>query len=362
MSKSLVDYLKEVPDPRGNQGSRDDLWQILVIIIMGIMSGQKTYRGLERFVERHRRSLIKLLALKQGTAPSYSTLRRIMLNIDYTKLNSAFNSWAQAQTIAKGAAIAGDGKSLRNTLNNADNHQQNFITMVSLFSQEQGVVVATAIMENKKESEICVIQKLLSQLKLENHVFTMDALHCQKKTVETIVESNNDYIIKVKKNQPKLQAAIRIQTEQETPVQVKVEDEQSKGRKVQRLVEVFTPPTNIDSGWKNVQSVIRVTRSGERDGKAYSTLSYYLSSLAPTSERIAKVIQGHWQIENRLHWVKDVIFDEDNSPQRAGNAPINLSIIKTWVLSVFRIHGFESIKAAIDQISHNIPAMSALLF
>ena len=145
MSKSLVDYLKEVPDPRGNQGSRDDLWQILVIIIMGIMSGQKTYRGLERFVERHRRSLIKLLALKQGTAPSYSTLRRIMLNIDYTKLNSAFNSWAQAQTIAKGAAIAGDGKSLRNTLNNADNHQQNFITMVSLFSQEQGVVVATYI-------------------------------------------------------------------------------------------------------------------------------------------------------------------------------------------------------------------------
>ena len=296
MSKSLVDYLKEVPDPRGNQGSRDDLWQILVIIIMGIMSGQKTYRGLERFVERHRRSLIKLLALKQGTAPSYSTLRRIMLNIDYTKLNSAFNSWAQAQTIAKGAAIAGDGKSLRNTLNNADNHQQNFITMVSLFSQEQGVVVATAIMENKKESEICVIQKLLSQLKLENHVFTMDALHCQKKTVETIVESNNDYIIKVKKNQPKLQAAIRIQTEQETPVQVKVEDEQSKGRKVQRLVEVFTPPANIDSGWKNVQSVIRVTRSGERDGKAYSTLSYYLSSLAPTSERIAKVIKGHWQM------------------------------------------------------------------
>lgn len=75
--------------------------------------------------------------------------------------------------------------------------------MVSLFSQQQGVVVATAIMENKKESEICVIQQLLSQLNLENHVFTMDALHCQKKTVEAIVESNNDYIIKVKKKSTK---------------------------------------------------------------------------------------------------------------------------------------------------------------
>jgi predicted transposase YbfD/YdcC len=361
MSKSIIDYLKEVPDPRGAQGSRDDLWQILLIIIMGIMSGKHTYRGLERFVERHRRNLIKQLALRQGTAPSYSTVRRIMINVDYAKLNSAFNTWAQEQPIPRGAAIAGDGKSLRNTVSNADNNKQNFISMVSLFSQEQGVVVATAIMENKKESEICVVQQLLSQLNLENHVFTMDALHCQKKTVEAIVESNNDYIIKVKKNQPKLQEAIRVQSEQETAIQVNIEDDPSKGRKVQRLVEVFTPPEDIDSSWKGVESVIRVTRSGERDGKCYSTLSYYLSSLPPTSERIAKVIRGHWQVENRLHWVKDVIFDEDKSPQRAGNAPINLSIIKTWVLSVFRLHGFDSIKGAIDQFSNNVPAMWSLL-
>ena len=361
MSKSIIDYLKEVPDPRGAQGSRDDLWQILLIIIMGIMSGYNGYRGLERFVERHRRSLIKLLALKQGTVPSYSTLRRMMIDVDYAKLISAFNSWAQEQPMSRGAAIAGDGKSLRNTVSNADNNQQNFISMVSLFSQQQGVVVSTAIMENRKESEICVIQQLLSQLNLENHVFTMDALHCQKKTVEAIVESNNDFIIKVKKNQPKLQEAIRVQTEEETAIQVNIEDDLSKGRKVQRLVEVFAPPENIDSSWKGVQSVIRVTRSGERDGTPYRTLSYYFSSLPPKSERIAKVIRGHWQVENRLHWVKDVIFDEDKSPQRAGNAPINLSIIKTWVLSVFRLNGFDSIKGAIDQFSHNIPAMWSLV-
>lgn len=362
MSKSLIDYLKEVPDPRAARGSRDDLWQILLIIIMGIMSGQYGYQELGRFVERHRRSLIKQLGLKQGTAPSYSTIRRIMLNVDYAELNNAFNKWMQEQAIATGAAIAGDGKSLRNTISNADNNKQNFISMVSLFCQQQGVVVASAIMENKQESEISVIQQLLSQLKLENHVFTMDALHCQKKTVAAIVESKNDYIIKVKKNQPKLQAAIQSQTDHATPLQVKMEHDLSKGRTVQRLVEVFSPPATLDPSWENVQSVIRVTRSGERDGNVFSTLSYYLSSLSPTSERIAKAIRGHWHIENRLHWVKDVIFNEDKSLQRAGNAPINLSIIKTWVLSIFRMHGFESIKSAIDQISHNIPAMSSLLF
>ena len=92
-----------------------------------------------------------------------------------------------------------------------------------------------------------------------------------KKTVEAIVASKNDYIIKVKKNQPKLQTAIQAHTEQTQPVQVKVEDDSSRGRKVKRLVEVFTPPPDIDPSWQKVMSVIRVTRSGVRNGNAYST-------------------------------------------------------------------------------------------
>lgn len=128
-----------------------------------------------------------------------------------------------------------------------------------------------------------------------------------------------------------------------------------------RLVEIFTPPPDIDPSWQKVLSVIRVTRSGVRDGIAYSTLSYYISSLAPSSIRIAKLIRQHWHIENRLHWVKDVIFNEDRSKQRAGKTPINLSIIRTWVLSLFRNNGFDSIKGAIDYFAHDLPAMLSLL-
>jgi hypothetical protein len=126
-------------------------------------------------------------------------------------------------------------------------------------------------------------------------------------------------------------------------------------------VEVFRPQVNIDPSWQKVFSVIRVTRSGERDGKAFKTLSYYISSLQPTSSRLAKVIRQHWHIENRLHWVKDVIFDEDRSQQKAGKAPINFSIIKTWVLSIFRLDGFSSIKAAIERFAHDLTAILSLL-
>lgn len=82
-------------------------------------------------------------------------------------------------------------------------------------------------------------------------------------------------------------------TEQAQPDQVKVEDDSSRGRKVKRMVEVFTPPPDIDPSWQKVLSVIRVTRSGVRNGIAFSTLSYYISSLPPNSTRIAKVIRQH---------------------------------------------------------------------
>jgi hypothetical protein len=184
MTKSLIEYLKEIPDPRKAKGSHHQLWQILLIIIMGMMSGNIGYQSLGRFAERHRRNLIKMLSIKQGTVPSYSTMRRIMITVDFERLNQAFNSWAQDQAIPIGIAIAGDGKSLRNTVTNWDNCQQNFVSMVSLFSHEQGTVVGTAIMENKKDSEINLIQELIKQLKLEHHLFTLDALHCQKKQLK----------------------------------------------------------------------------------------------------------------------------------------------------------------------------------
>ena len=85
------------------------------------------------------------------------------------------------------------------------------------------------------------------------------------------------YIVKVKKNQPKLQEVIRVQTEEKTAIQVKVEEDRSKGRKVQRLVEVFAPPEDLDSSWKAVESVIRVTRSGERGGLCSFRTSLTLS-------------------------------------------------------------------------------------
>ena len=92
--KSLIDYLKQIPDERHAGGKRHPLWLILLIMILGIMSGYWGYRGLGRFVERHRRQLINTLNIPGARVPSYSTLRRVMMQLDYQAVAQVFNDWA----------------------------------------------------------------------------------------------------------------------------------------------------------------------------------------------------------------------------------------------------------------------------
>ena len=182
MDKSLVDYLKQIPDPRDSHGRRHELWLVLLIIIMGIMSGYWGYRPLGRFVERHRRELISRLKIPKARVPSYSVIRRVMIALDYKELEKVFNQWSQQYSlIPESEWVALDGKSLKNTVSNYDNDQQNFINCVSAFSHQRKLVLGVKMMENKRESEINVVKELIELLNLTGVVFTFDALHCQKK-------------------------------------------------------------------------------------------------------------------------------------------------------------------------------------
>ncbi len=187
MDKSLIDYLKQIPDCRDPHGLRHPLWLVLLIIIMGMMSGYWGYRQLGRFVERHRRELLRRLQIPKARVPSSSVIRRVMLNLDYKELQLVFNQWTQQYSLIPSSEwISIDGKSLNNTVSNYDNAQQNFINCVSAFSHQRKLVLGVKMMENKHESEINVVRDLIELLDLKDVVFTMDALHCQKKPYQTL--------------------------------------------------------------------------------------------------------------------------------------------------------------------------------
>ncbi|NEO36430.1 MAG: ISAs1 family transposase [Moorea sp. SIOASIH] len=156
---------------------------------MGMMSGYWGYRQLGRFVERHRRELINILQIPNARVPSYSAIRRVMVNLDYEKLQIVFNEWSKQSgalsygelnsprvapysVIPSNEWISLDGKSLKNTVINYDHAQQNFINCVSAFSHQRRLVLGVKMMENKQESEIPVVRDLIELLDLTGVVFT----------------------------------------------------------------------------------------------------------------------------------------------------------------------------------------------
>ena len=176
-----------------------------------------------------------------------------------------------------------------------------------------------------------------------------------KKTVEAIIKSKNDYLIQVKSNQPTLLRRIKETVESQSALSMNFSDEHSRGRHEQRTVGVFRPPMGLTEEWAGLERIIHVKRIVSRKGKYSQTHSYYISSVcSDEAEEFARGVRGHWSIENRLHWVKDVLQYEDSSRISKGNGVETLSVLKNMAINICREYGFDSIKAAAIHFASNV--------
>lgn len=182
-----------------------------------------------------------------------------------------------------------------------------------------------------------------------------------KKTLQQIIDSGNDYLATLKANQGKLFEAVQLHFEQSQPFSVTTSVEQARGRQVERSVSVLSPPVTIDPAWVGVQRVVKVERRGTRSGKPFEETMFYLSSLKVDAKEFAQRIRDHWQVENNLHWVKDVVLGEDKAPLCAGHALTNFAIIRTLVVNLFRLNGFASVTKGIRAVAHDIHQLFSFL-
>jgi len=207
--QTLPEFLETVPDFRRGQGRMHRLSTILLLIIMAAMSGCSGQRPVGDFVNRHHDELAKLLQPKNNKLPSYQTIARVMQKLDYGQFAAVFFSWAKTIiTIDAKEWMALDGKAIRGTTTNAGSAKQAFTNLVSLFSVRTKQVLTQGKVASKT-NEIPLVTQLVEQLGMTGLVLTLDALHCQKNTVETIIASGNDYVIGVKNNQKKLARALK---------------------------------------------------------------------------------------------------------------------------------------------------------
>lgn len=168
-------------------------------------------------------------------------------------------------------------------------------------------------------------------------------------------------MIAVKENQPKLYRHIQQVSTQKAPVNRYITREKKRDRLTTRTIEVFQNLAGINPQWPGIQSLIRVERVGTRGDKLYHETSYYISSRICTAQEFSSRIRGHWGIENRLHWVKDVVFHEDSSTIFIGHAPPNLSLIRAIAINLLRRNGYDSITKAHRFLSNSLDKLFHLM-
>jgi predicted transposase YbfD/YdcC len=367
MLNNLIKKLPKIKDFRKDKGKRHHLTIVIIIMIIGNMLGFMSYRALGRFTRYYAKQLCSLLKITSEKLPSYSTIRRVALGINNQELIEQFNQWGEELMNSDeiGECFAIDGKSLRNTVTEVFNEKQNFVMFSSLFDSTNKLVLKIKSYENKKTSEIKETQELISNVPITNKTFTLDALHCQKETVRIIIEGKNDYLIPVKKNQKTLYNSLEKLMKETLVKTVDIQLDHSHGRKIKRQVSVWDNyqdlPQKINNKFQEIKNIIKVERSGIRGKKQYEETVYYISSKSETATEVGKKIKNHWGIENQLHWVKDVVMEEDISLIKNEKAAINISVIKSIGINFFRLLKFESITEGRTWLGANLSGFFAFL-
>lgn len=342
---TISEHFSEIKDPRIERKKLHKLIDIISITLCAVITGAKSWLDIESFGQCKYKWFKSFLELPNGI-PSHDTFNRVFSRINPQELEKCFSNWVKSiSDLLPEEQIVIDGKTLRRSHDR--NIEQKAIVMVSAFSRQRELVLAQEKV-SKKSNEITAVPKLLKVLKLSGAIVSLDAMGCQKKIVNQIIEQKADYLITLKNNQPGLYERVDelfqlVLSQDKTDLKSSnyTVFKSSHGRTEKRSYHVLNNVSEIvnqEQKWSELNSIVRVEYLRQsKKGKTKLENRYYITSLSKNAEEIAEYIRGHWSIENQLHWILDVTFGEDNSRIRKDNAPENLAIIRHIALNLLKL-------------------------
>lgn len=209
-NKSIFELLKNIQDHRRKEGQRYDYPILILMTIMGIMGGAESERAIVRFVKNNEKDLLEELQIQRKGVPSRHVFLNLIQNLNFQELENVFYNWSKEFIeIKKNDWVSIDGKAIKGTFPNSNKGLAGFVSLVSVFASKSKQVLKVGKINTHKENEIPKVQELLKTLDLQGVIFTLDAMHCQEKTVKAIVKSKNNYVIGLKNNQKKLLSQVK---------------------------------------------------------------------------------------------------------------------------------------------------------
>lgn len=358
----LLAALAAVPDPRKRRGVRHSIGTILSVAVCAVLAGCRSFTAIGEWAADASEQV--LCALGAGCAPSESTLRRALQRLDGDALDIAIGSWAagrsQPPTTGRRRLVAVDGKRVRGSGCGKNIQPRHLLAAID---HTHGVVLAQRQV-GSKTNEITEFAPLLASVDLTNTVVSADALHAQKAHADYLVrERGAHYLLTVKANQPALFNQLTALPWKAVSV-AHTSTNRAHGRVEKRSVKVVTVTCGIL--FPHARQALQITRKTRRlSGTKWTTETAYAVTSLPvqraTAHQLATWVRGHWHIENRLHWVRDVTFDEDRSQVRTGNGPRVMASLRNLVISILRINGATNLAQALRQHAWNPSRPAKLL-
>ncbi|MQL50593.1 ISAs1 family transposase [Photorhabdus khanii] len=335
---TLMEHLSVVKETRSETNRKYDLIDVIFLVISAIMAGAEGWQDIETYGNAKIKWLKTYRPFLSGI-PCRHTIARILCTIVLESLLEALLNWVNEQREQAGKPlIAFDGKVLRQAYRH---DAKNVFQVVTAYDTENGLVLCQKATEHKK-GEIAMVRQMLDILELKGSIVTLDALHCQRETLEKISEKKAHVVVQVKKNQPKLWEAIQSQFQAVFDAgkeKIVTEIKQTvHGRKEERDVFQLKAafPPEIAKKWPTIRSIIAVERHRTRNGKGTVDTSHYVNSFSPRHKLLGHSIRQHWRIENSQHYILDVVFKEDDSRIVLDGAIENLALFRRFVLNMLK--------------------------
>jgi predicted transposase YbfD/YdcC len=348
---SLIAHFAPMRDPRIDRRKEHDLIDVLIIAVCCLLCGGEGFNDMEDFGKAKYDWFKTFLRLRNGI-PSHDTFNRVFAALDPKDFLDCFLRWTQSlRQAVHQEVVALDGKALRRALD----QEESVKYVVSAWAESNGLVLGQLKVADKS-NEITAVPELLRVLELSGCIVTTDAMGCQKKIAKEIIEADADYVLALKGNQETVHQEVKsfldatlLEQQSPRPKGAKLSPaaatlarletvEKDHGRlEIRRYYQSDRLDWFADrSKWEGLKSLGVIESLRQIDGQATTERRYYLSSLPLDITTFARAVRSHWGVENKVHWIMDVCFREDQSRARAGHAAENLATLRRLALNLLK--------------------------
>jgi predicted transposase YbfD/YdcC len=346
MAVGFLNEMRAVPDHRVAGMVTFPLDEILLATLVSVVCGADDWERVEDYASESLDWLRRYLPFAQGV-PSAQTFRKVFRLIDPVALERGFASWAaslhtarQTEPDASPEIIAIDGKTVRGSKAAPDG--TGALHLVSAYASEAGLVLAQRAVD-AKSNEIIAVPQLLELLALDGAIVSIDAIGTQTEIAKAIRAKRADYVLALKGNQTSLCQDVRLffaDPGLTADLDVHLETAIGHGRIEERTARAASADwlRQRHPAWPDLTSILEITarRTDKKTGRTSSETRLYISSRAPDPALLLTAVRAHWSIENNLHWVLDVTFDEDRCRTRKDHSARGLALIRKAALNLLK--------------------------